>query len=303
MPRRVLLLVAALSLGTAPACSIKKFAIGKLGDALAESGSSYASDDDPELIREALPFSLKLIESLLEQTPRHRGLLTAAASGFTQYAYGFIQQDADEMEDRDLEAAAALRARARKLHLRARGHALRGLEVTHPGFEAALRSDAAAALRGAALGDVPLLYWTAASWGSAISLSKDDPEMLADLHIVEALLRRSLELDEDYDHGALHELLITFEGSRSDAMGGSVARARAHFDRAMALSEGRRASPLVSLAETVSVRNQDRSEFVSLLERALAVDPDAKPEWRLVNLVMQRRARWLLGRTDLLFAE
>jgi len=44
----------------------------------------FASDDDPELVREAVPFSLKLIESLLEQSPQHRGLLYAASSGFTQ---------------------------------------------------------------------------------------------------------------------------------------------------------------------------------------------------------------------------
>ena len=31
------------------------------------------------------------------------------------------------------------------------------------------------------------------------------------------------------------------------------------------------------------------------------VDPDVRPEWRLVNLVMQRRARWLLSRIDDLF--
>ena len=37
---------------------------------------------------------------------------------------------------------------------------------------------------------------------------------------------------------------------------------------------------------------------IKLLERALAVDVNAKPEYRLVNLVMQRRARWLLSRID-----
>jgi hypothetical protein len=29
----------------------------------------------------------------------------------------------------------------------------------------------------------------------------------------------------------------------------------------------------------------------------------SKPEWRLNNLVTQRRARWLLGRADHLFVE
>ena len=69
----------------------------------------------------------------------------------------------------------------------------------------------------------------------------------------------------------------------------------------MALSQGQQAGPLVALAEAVSVQKQDAKEFASLLNRALAVNVDARPEWRLVNLVMQRRAKWLLGRTDELF--
>ena len=47
-------------------CStIKKVAINKMGDALAEGGTTFTSDDDPELVKAAIPFSLKLMESLL----------------------------------------------------------------------------------------------------------------------------------------------------------------------------------------------------------------------------------------------
>ena len=59
----------------------------------------------------------------------------------------------------------------------------------------------------------------------------------------------------------------------------------------------------MALAEAVSVSNQDREEFESLLKKALAVNPDARPEWRLSNIVMQRRARWLLSREDELFVK
>jgi predicted anti-sigma-YlaC factor YlaD len=69
----------------------------------------------------------------------------------------------------------------------------------------------------------------------------------------------------------------------------------------MALSDGQQAGPLVALAEAVSIQNQDLQEFESLLNRALAIDVDAKPEWRLVNVLMQRRAKWLLGRREELF--
>ena len=90
-------------------CSIRKLAVNRIGDALSEGGSTFASDDDPELIEAALPFSLKLMESLLAQSPRHEGLLRALTSGFTQYAYAFVQQDAERLEDRDLAAATVQR--------------------------------------------------------------------------------------------------------------------------------------------------------------------------------------------------
>src|SRR5258708_10138229 len=95
-------------LAAGPACSIKRIAVNKLGNALASGGTTFTSDEDPELVRDALPFSLKLIESLLAESPRHRGLLFAASSGFTPYAYAFVQQEADELEDRDLAKATAM---------------------------------------------------------------------------------------------------------------------------------------------------------------------------------------------------
>src|SRR6266853_373321 len=110
-------------------CSIRRYALNKAADVLAESGATFAADEDPELIKAAAPFSLKLMESFLAENPRHPGLLAAAASGFTQYAYAFVQQDADETEPRDLTAAEALRARANRLYLRAKGYGLRGSQV------------------------------------------------------------------------------------------------------------------------------------------------------------------------------
>ncbi len=290
-------------LATIPGCSIKKVAINKLGDALAGSGATFSSDDDPELIESAVPFSLKLLESLLAESPNHRGMLIAASSGFTQYAYAFIQQPADEAEDKDLNRATALRGRARRMYARARGYGLRALEVKHRGFEAALRKDSKEAVRIATKADVPALYWTAACWGSVISLSKDQPGVIADQPLVEAMIDRAFELDPDFDRGAIHSFLINYESSRPGAAAGADDRARKHFDRAVQLSQGFQAGPLVSLAENVSQPKQNRKEFESLLNRALAVNVDAKPEYRLVNLVMQRRARWLLSRVDQLFVE
>ena len=282
-------------------CSIRRLAVNRLGNALASGGKTFASDDDPELVKAAVPFSLKLMESLLEENPRHAGLLFSTASGFTQYAYAFVQQEADEVEDKDLTAATEMRQRARRLYLRARNYGLRGLELEHAGLQYSLHGSPKAALRNMRRKDVPLLYWTAVSWAAAVSVSKDNPELIGDLPQVEALIDRALELDESFDHGAIHAFLITYEMSRHDGQDDPSARARKHFDRAMELSGGQAAGPLVTFAESVSVQRQDLPEFKSLLGRALAINPDAKPEWRLTNLIMQRRARWLLAHTDDLF--
>lgn len=298
----IILLAAVLGLICfGPGCSAKRVAANKLGNALAGSGGAFASDDDPELIKAAAPFSLKLMESLLAESPRHRRLLTAASSGFAEYAFAFVQQDADELEEKDIEAAEQLRTRARRLYLRARNYGLRGLEVKHRGFERALRADPKKAVHAATLKDVPLLYWTAASWAGAISLSKDNPELIAETPCVEAMMDRALALDERFGDGAIHSFLITYEMSRPGGTGDPAARSRQHFERALALTGGQQAGPMVSFAEAVCVQKQDYKEFESLLKQALAINPDAKPECRLVNLVMQRRARWLLSRADQLF--
>jgi predicted anti-sigma-YlaC factor YlaD len=306
-PRRpgahaVALLLAAVLL---PGCSVRKAAVNQLANALAAGGDTYANDDDPELVGAAIPFGLKTMESLLTEAPEHDGLLLAAASGFTQYGYAFVQAEADYVESKDLSRATELRARARKLYARALRYGFRGLEARYPGFERGLRDEALreATLAKASKADVPLLYWTGAAWGAAISLSKEDAELTADQGLAEALERRALALDEAFGKGSIHDFFIAFEGGRPPAAGGSVQRARQHFERALALSFGRRAAPFVSLAETVSVGTQNRAEFEELLRKALAVDPDAVPELRLANTVSQRRAAWLLARADELFLE
>jgi predicted anti-sigma-YlaC factor YlaD len=283
-------------------CSVKKIAVSKLADSLASQGtSSFATDDDPELVGSALPFALKLMESLLQQVPQHRGLLFATSSGFTQYSYVWIQQPADELELSDVQQATRMRLRARKLYLRARDYGLRGLEVKHKGISELLRQDPRRAVLIARKNDVPLMYWTAASWGAAVSLSENDPDLVADQPIIEALIDRCLKLDPTFDHGTVHGFLITYESARQGVRGDFALRSREHFERQVELTGGQLASPFVALAETVSVQKQDRAEFESLLKRALAIDFNSQPEWRLNNLVMQHRARWLLSREDELF--
>jgi hypothetical protein len=90
--------------------------------------------------------------------------------------------------------------------------------------------DPAGALKRAEKKDVPLLYWTAASLGAAVSLGLDQPELVVDLPTVRALAERAIALDETWSKGALHELRITID-SLPAALGGSPEKAKEHFER------------------------------------------------------------------------
>jgi predicted anti-sigma-YlaC factor YlaD len=269
----------------------------------AASAQSFASDDDPALIGEASPFTLKLIETLIRSNPEDGGLLLAASRGFSQYAFGYIQQQADELEDKDLALARQHYERAKNLYRRAQGYGWRGLDLAHPKIQERLHKDLPKGLKAFKREDVPLMYWTALALGGLINLSKDSAELIAEVPIMEGLMDRALELDESFDTGVIHQFLAGYEMNRRHRKGDPAQLARSHFFRAVQLSQGKLAASFVILAEGVCVREQNRAEFERLLDTAMKIDPNAAPQWRLANLLWQQRARWLLTRKEQLFTE
>lgn len=300
MKRLTLFVALTLAVVFVSACSPKRYALNTVGDMLSKGGSVYESDEDIALVGDALPFSLKLIESLLVESPDQRGLLLSASRGYVLYAYAYVHWEAEQIQLIDLQKARTLRARAQKLYLRGLKYGLHALELSSPGFEKALSEEPFQAVikisANEAGGDVPYLYWSAAALGLAISVAKNDPKMLARLPEVEALLDRALALDETWNRGTLHEFKILWAAAqRSPADEETL---RHHYQRALDLSGGQRASLYVAMAEAVSLAKQDRAEFTTLIEAALDVNLEDDPEHRLMNAIAQRRAEWLLSRID-----
>jgi predicted anti-sigma-YlaC factor YlaD len=280
-------------------CAPRKLAVRTLAKAMSSGNDVYSSDDDPELVGAALPFALKTLEGLLAADPANRDLLLACAKGFTQYTFAFVQVPSSELGEDQFERRQADRARAARLYLRARDYGLRGLAAVHPGIDEALRRDPSTAVAQLGRADVPLAYWTAAAWGSAISSGQDRPELLADLPAVRALIERGLALDEAWNAGSLHAAMLQLETALPSSLGGgSPESAKGHFDRVVELSKGRDALIYVSYAQAVAVPAQDRAGWEVLLQKALAVDVDAAPELRLENVLAHRRATWLLAHAD-----
>ncbi|WP_408594197.1 TRAP transporter TatT component family protein [Limnohabitans sp.] len=263
--------------------------------AAALSSQSQSPEDDLVLAREASAFYLKLSESVLREVPGNLPLAASVAAGFTQYAYAFVALEADKREPQDAAAAQQLRERAARLYARAHRHAMAALEASTPGFTQSLgRPDALQAIR-LTTAQVPVAYWAAASWGGWISLSKDNPDIVADLPTAIQLAKLAWLKQPDFSQGALSSLMGTFEAARP---GGSAAQAAVYFEQAVVAGAGQSAGVYVAQAESLALPKGDRASFEALLHKAVQV---ATLHRNLPNDIMRERATWLLGMADDLF--
>lgn len=282
---------------TASGCSVRKFVVGKVANAVSANGpSTLERNKDVELVVGAIPSFLVLYEGMLEVVPKHQGLLTQLAQGYTSYTYLGVQQSLDRAKDTDYRLADKLRARAKWLYLQGNAYGLRGLDNSHRGFSERLKREPAEAVVVLKKKDLQLIYWTAASLGLAISSARDDAAMIARIPEVEALIDRGLQLDESWRDGAFHEFAIVLAAAKPGRV--DYEKVSHHYARALELSHGTSANLHVTYAKSVSVPRQRSAEFREMLENALAVDPDRPQNMRLTNELARRDADWLLERID-----
>ena len=275
------------------ACTPRQLLVNRAADLWTAQGQ--AEEEDIGLARESSAFYLKASESLLRQTPGHLPLAESVAGGLTQYAYAFVAFEADRLLASDPKAANALNERARRLYRRAHRHAMTALARSNPDLIKALQQTQAGPWPQLQTEQVGVAYWTAASWGAFIALSKDDPDTVADLPLAIRLADLAWNTSPRFGDGALASLMGNFEAARP---GGSVAKALAYFDQAIAISAGLNAGPYVAKAEAIALVAGDRSGFEALLRQALAAS-EKRPD--LGNQVMRQRAQWLLNTADDLF--
>jgi predicted anti-sigma-YlaC factor YlaD len=262
------------------ACSLEKLALNKAAGMLSASSGNdvFARDNDPELVGDALPFALKLYESLLGSVPDHQGLRLRTGSLYIMYANAFLQTPADMMPRAEMSRKDVLLKRAKNLYLRGRDILLAGLEKKNPLLRA--------------------LYWTAAGWVAAYALDPMDMQLGITLPQAAALMEQVGRLNPRFDPPSVLGFYILYYGSIPDYMGGDLRKARDYFQKAVAASSGRDTSAYIALATTASLKDQSVREFTSLLQKVLDFDPDSAPENRLVNILNRRKARWLLDHID-----
>jgi predicted anti-sigma-YlaC factor YlaD len=277
-----------------------------VANALTGEGSSsvFTGDTDPQLVGDALPFAIKMYESLLSANPDHQGLMLTTGSLFIMYANAFVQGPAEILPSSEWEARENALHRSKQLYLRGYGMLYNALDKKFPGFKQATVENGAmqSILNKCKKNDVSLLYWAVAGGLSAYSIDVLDYELSSHIQEWSAMIHRAYELDPDYSGAALDEFFILFYASLPELLGGDLERAEYHYKLAIEKTKGNSAGAYVSYAQSVCVPAQDYDTFKDCLEKAVAINPNIDVSTRLVNIITQRKARWLLDNAWTLFS-
>ncbi len=313
----------------ASCASIKKSAIRSLADMLSspDGAAAFTSDDDPKLIADSLPLALKLYEILLSYDPANAGLTAAAGRNFVMYSGAFVQMPADMLSDELWREGVAARLRAKKLYRRGRDYLLQSLELRHEGFLHALESgDYDEAVKRLEKEDASSAYWAGLAWLGMASTDPLDLDLATSLDKALVLLYRAMELEET--NPGIHSVMIQIQLSLPPALIFTMRerspntaaymdqyyrdvgvsedvhkRAFYHYYRALSLSKNQDPLPHITMATAVSVKEQDAEGFKDYLEKALSIEPDANPDTRLITILYQERAQWLLENIENFFLD
>ena len=250
-------------------------------------GNSILDNPDVEMVQEGAPAYLLLMDALVAQSPDNANLLLQSSRLTSAYAAAFVS----DPERAKLMADKAFLDMQRSVCLSIRD----GCELRTRPYD-----DYDAWVSSRTLAEVPELYQLASVWTGWIQANSDDFAAIAELGRVKALMLRVAELDETYDHGGPHLYLGVFETLLPPSLGGRPEVGRAHFERAIEISEGRYLMTKVMFADQYARLLFDRELHDQLLTEVMSSDP-VEPGLTLINTVAQRRAQELLDTADAYF--
>ena len=266
-------------------CSLKKLAVWQVADLMKGGFPAYMKETDPELVKDAMPANLKLMDAMLENDPKNQSLLLLACQGYAAYAFMFVEEENPD--------------RAKNLYKRAKKYGFELLERRGmlPGnlFDLTAWDQKLVAAEKA---DVPALFWTAFAWGGQIQVDRESPLSLADLPFVLRLVEQAESLDPSYWFAGPDTFLGFYQGSLPKMLGGKPDQAKKHFESALNMTQREFLMIQVMYARTYAVQVQDRDLFKSLLQEVLNTTEDELPEAALSNAVAREKAKRFMDKAD-----
>ncbi len=251
---------------------------------------STNQNKDVETVRQAMPASLIQLDGFIEASPDNRDLLLRAAEAYSGYAFLFVE-DVDKW-------------RAAKLHKKARDYALRALKQNEAMGDplASSNDEFEKGLKELTKDDARALFFSTNSWLSYLGLGwKIDGSIVNDRPKVLAMMDRMMELDENFNFGAIHVIFGSYLSVKSNDMGGDLELAKVHFDKAFQISESKFLPWHLLFAKYYCVQTQDRELFVSTLNKIITAPEDLLPEKAFANEATKEKAKRLMEKVDIFF--
>ncbi|UCD78357.1 MAG: TRAP transporter TatT component family protein [Desulfobacterales bacterium] len=263
----------------------KTMTVGATASLLEDVAKSAYRQSDLRLIREGMPAYLMLIDGMVEAVPDNKNLLISAAQAYASFASAFVQDEDREYAD--------------LLYVKAKNYALSALNQIGFKNPAAIEFDNfEKTLHTLDKKDVPYLFWAASCWGSWISLNQRSMEAMAELPRVELMMKRVLELEEEFYYGGAHIFMGVLEASRPKIAGGDLNKAQNHFLKAIELGGGKFLMSRIYYADYYARKAFDKKLFISILQEVLDTPADIEPDLTLLNTVAHTRAQKLLNDVD-----
>lgn len=244
--------------------------------------------DDPQLLKDALPASLLILEGMIEVTPDNFDLLVLASQGYSGYAMAFVEDESPE--------------RAKKLYARGRDFGLRALKQCRK-FRNAIEKNQLFedAVKYLDEDYLPAMFWTASNWAALVNLSRRDTSMLFELPSITALMERIRELDDRFFYGSIHMLYGLYYINQPALTGGGPEKAREEFETVFKISEDKFLMAHVLYAKYYAGAIKDEALFESELKKVLDTPSDVLPDAIFLNEVAKLKASNLLKRKKELF--
>ena len=254
--------------------------------------------DQPQLLSVYFDRKIKNLEKNdMPTTDDQRDLIRTKV----EYGFGVIMEQADRLIDMDYYSAIDKYNEANTVFKEARDLGILVLNKKYPSFDDWLRNETKIKF---IKNDVIDLYWLAAAYGGTIGSSRGNPFELIHLPSVGRLLRKCIELDPEWNNGAIYSAMMSFTATRSD-LSEVMLRDSVdfYFDKAISYSDSLDAGPFITYAESVHKPYQERKEFVDKLNYVLDMKIKSRSDYELPNLIAKNRAEWLLSKTEEYFLE
>ncbi|MBM4167096.1 MAG: hypothetical protein FJ218_09310 [Ignavibacteria bacterium] len=270
-------------------CSLTTFVSYSVSGFIENTFIAVNEESDLKIAETSILSNLKLLDGLLKSTPDNEQYLLLASQGYAGYALGFVEDEEPQ--------------RAKDLYLRAKNYAqkiLRKKKSFHHELDGSVE-DFQTALHQSTNDDVPAIFWTALNWGSYVYLDLANPDAIASLSKIEAMMKFVAEKDSAYYFSGANFFLGALYGSRPAILGGDMNKSKQYFETALRINGGKFLLTQIYYAKYYCVQTQNQELFEQLLSTVENASLDIFPEQKLTNAIAKKKAILLRNKINDLF--